>query len=152
MFQSSEKLRDRSLLRCLVRQFDNALVRIAPAPTLRRVVTLDDWVLRLLKMHSRVSIWGVVAAADMAASPAQPQVYPPVTIGQTLLAANTGRSDRSDRVVVHARVSSHEKPPSLVSSRRRSWAFAQGHPARNVGPNGRTSLDKLPDARPSGRR
>src|ERR671912_795183 len=118
MFQSSEKLRDRPSLGCLVRQFDNALVRIAPAPTLRRVVALNDWVLSLLKMHSRVSIWGVFAAADMAASPAQPQVYPPVTIGQTLLAASTARSDRSDSLVMYAGIPSHGKPPCLMPSRR----------------------------------
>ena len=61
----------RTELLCGMIKLDECIVDIAPAPTLRRIVTFDDRVLGRVKMLVRVLVRRVITAADMAARPAQ---------------------------------------------------------------------------------
>src|SRR5947208_4917889 len=63
------------------------LVDVAPAPPFRGVVALDDGVAARVEVLRGVAVRRVVAAADVAAGPAEPQVHPPGTRLQALLAA-----------------------------------------------------------------
>jgi hypothetical protein len=69
-----------------VAQIEHNLVDIAPAPALGWVVTFDDRVPCRLEVSCRVPVRRVVAAPDMAAGPAQAQMYP----GRTGLQALRG--------------------------------------------------------------
>src|SRR3954454_17923575 len=67
--------RDRAVVRRLaVRQVEHHLVDVAPAPAFRRIIALDDGMSGRVKMFRRVPVWRIVAAADMAATPANPQM------------------------------------------------------------------------------
>src|SRR5579871_5246027 len=67
-------------------EIEEYLVDIAPAPALGRIIALDDRMARGMKMLGRVPVGRVIAAADMAAGPAQSQVQPRRTALQTFLA------------------------------------------------------------------
>ena len=60
----------RTELLCGMIKLDECIVDIAPAPTLRRIVTFDDRVAGSVKMLGGVAIGGVVTAADVPAGPA----------------------------------------------------------------------------------
>src|ERR1700693_2213901 len=69
--------RDRPVLgRRPVGQVEEDFVHVAPAPALGRVVALDDRVAGGAEMLGGVAIGRTVAAADVAAGPAQAQVDP----------------------------------------------------------------------------
>jgi hypothetical protein len=55
------------------------LVHIAPAPALGWVIAFDNWMTRRTKVSGCMPVWGLVAAADMAAAPAEPQMEPAPT-------------------------------------------------------------------------
>ena len=59
-----------------VGQIDETLVDIAPAPAFGRIVALDDRMAAGVEMLGGVPVRRVIAAADMAAGPAQPQSAP----------------------------------------------------------------------------
>src|SRR5882757_6411452 len=69
-----------------IAQIEHDLIDIAPAPALRRVVTLDDRVPGRVEVPRRVPVRRVVAAPDMTAGPAQAQMYPGRVDLQALLA------------------------------------------------------------------
>lgn len=53
------------------------LVDIAPSPTFRRIIALDDRMGCGVKMFGRMFVRRVVATADMPAASAQPEMHPP---------------------------------------------------------------------------
>jgi hypothetical protein len=66
-------------------------IDIAPSPPFRRIVAFDDGMAGLAKMLGGVTVWRAVAAADMAARPAEAQMHPGRTDLQTLLATERAR-------------------------------------------------------------
>jgi hypothetical protein len=71
------------------RRLDEELVHVAPAPILAGLEAPHDGVLGLVKVFGRVLTGRVVAAPDVTALLAQPEVDPATAGGKTLLA--TGR-------------------------------------------------------------
>jgi hypothetical protein len=76
---------------CPIGKFDDGLVDEAPPPTLGRIVALDYRVAGLLKMFGGVVTAGVIATSDMAAFPAEPEVYPALSNLEAFLAAQCTR-------------------------------------------------------------
>ena len=66
-------------------------IDIAPSPPFRRIVAFDDRMAGLAKMLGGVTVWRAVAAADMAACPAEAQMHPRRTKFQTFLASERAR-------------------------------------------------------------
>src|SRR5204862_238563 len=66
-------------------------MRVAPHPVFAGLERPDDRVIRGRVVRGRVAVLRVVAAADMTAVHAQPQVHPGVAHGETLLAAGGER-------------------------------------------------------------
>ena len=83
---------------------EHQLVGVAPAPVLARLGRADDRVLRVLVMSRRVFPLRVVAAADVAAGLAHPQMHPAHPERQALLAAVDLRweVDHPDRIEMGA--------------------------------------------------
>src|SRR5579883_1913237 len=85
-----------------IAEIEDGLVDIAPAPALRRVIALDDGVTGRLEMLGRVAVRGVVAAADMAAGTAEPEMHPDRAQLEAFLAAERAGRDIVDLVHVRA--------------------------------------------------
>jgi hypothetical protein len=66
---------------------EHDFVDVAPSPVFARLERANNRVLSLLEVLCGVFIFGGIAAADMAAGLAEPQVHPGVTHLETLLAA-----------------------------------------------------------------
>src|SRR5712672_4709697 len=79
-----------------VRQIEQDFIDVAPAPSLRRIVALDDRMLRGVKMPGRVLVRRVVTAADVTAGAADPQMQPLAADLQAFLAAERARRDAAD--------------------------------------------------------
>src|ERR1700733_7754296 len=62
------------------------LIDVAPAPVLARLERGDDWVARGVEVLGGMPVLGIIAAADVAAGPAQAQVHPGVAGLQAFLA------------------------------------------------------------------
>src|SRR5664279_927692 len=91
---SSIIARDRPVMRRLpVRQVEQHLVDITPAPPFRRIVALDDRMPGGVEMLRRVLVGRIVAAADMTAAAADPQMQPYAAVLQAFLAAERARRD-----------------------------------------------------------
>lgn len=71
------KLRNRKKLQ-------KEVIYITPAPVLAGLEGADQGVVRGMKMRGRVFILRVIAATDMTADKAEPQMYPAVAHFQTL--------------------------------------------------------------------
>ncbi len=67
-----------------VGQIEHDLIDVTPAPSLRRIITFDDGMLSDVKMLGGMFVGRIVAATDMAAGPANPQMQPDVAGLQTL--------------------------------------------------------------------
>src|ERR1700730_10210554 len=65
-------------------------IDIAPSASFRRIVPFDDVMAGLAKMLGSMTVSRAVAAADMAARPAEAQMHPCRTDLQTLLATERG--------------------------------------------------------------
>src|ERR1700722_12563463 len=84
--------RDRTVVRRhAVGKIEHRFVDVTPAPSLRRIVALDDRVLGGVIMLGRVTVRRLVATAHMAAGAADPQMHPDVAGLETLLAAEGAR-------------------------------------------------------------
>jgi hypothetical protein len=59
-----------------VRKIEHDFIDETPAPSFRRIKGFDDQVLRRTEMFCSVSIWRLIAAADMAAATADTQMQP----------------------------------------------------------------------------
>jgi hypothetical protein len=71
-------------------------IDIAPSPPFRRIVAFDDGMAGLAKMLGGVTVWRAVAAADMAARPAEAQMYLCRATFQTFLATERARRNVTD--------------------------------------------------------
>ena len=94
---------------------DHQIVDIAVHPILAGLVRLDDRVLRAVEVLRRVLVGRRVAAADVSAGHAKPQVDPFLSGVQAFLAAVTARLDGFAALLVEfLEVSAgifHEGPP-----------------------------------------
>ena len=79
-----------------VRQIEQHFVDIAPAPAFRRIVALDDRMAGGVEMLGGVRVGRIVAAADVAAGAADPQMQPRAADLQAFLAAERARRDVAD--------------------------------------------------------
>jgi hypothetical protein len=78
---------------------EDDLVDVAPPPILPRLEGADDRVLRGVEVLAGVPVLGVIAAADVAADHAQPQMDPGVAQRQALLAPlRRARGDFADLI------------------------------------------------------
>ena len=93
-----------------VGQVEIYFVDIAPAPAFRRIIAFDDRVARRMIMLCRVAIGGIVATADMAAGPAEPEVDPPAASLETFLATIGARRHGVDIALVRTAVAHHFVP------------------------------------------
>ena len=78
------------------RQVEQHFIDVTPAPPLRRIVALDHGMSGGVKMFGRMPIRGIVAAADMPAGAADPQMQPAAAALQAFLAAERARRDVLD--------------------------------------------------------
>ena len=88
--------------RHVVGQVEHHLVDIAPAPAFRRIITLDDWMLRPVKMLGRVTVRRLVTASHVPAGAADPQMHPDVAGLEAFLAAERARRHIADRIKMRA--------------------------------------------------
>jgi hypothetical protein len=72
------------------------VVDVAPSPVLARLEGLDNWMAGLLVMGGRVTVRRRVAASDVPAGQAEPQMYPAVPRRKAL--GTSLRSERVDRL------------------------------------------------------
>ena len=94
---ASDKSGDRTILRCRpIPEIEGRFVDVAPAPALRRIVALDDRMPGGVEVGGGVPAGRLVAAADMAAGAADPQMQPLASALQALLAAERTRRDVLD--------------------------------------------------------
>ena len=85
-----------------VREIEGHFVGVTPAPTFWWVVAFNDRMLRAVKVFRRMLMWGAVAAADMPASAADPQMHPSGTHFQTFLAAERAWGHVADAAKMRA--------------------------------------------------
>jgi hypothetical protein len=67
------------------RKIEHHFIDVTPAPTFGRIIGLDDRVPGRVKMFCCVPIWRLIAATDMAAGSADPQMQPGVAKFKTFL-------------------------------------------------------------------
>jgi hypothetical protein len=72
------------------------VVDVAPSPVLARLEGLDNWMAGFLVMGGRVTVRRRVAASDVPADQAEPQMYPAVPRRKAL--GTSLRSERVDRL------------------------------------------------------
>ena len=108
---TSDVARDRPVLRRrAIAEIEDDLVDVAPAPAFRRIVALDDRMAGRVEVLGGVTVRRAVAAADVAAGPAEAQMHPRRTDLQALLAAERARRHVADAGGVDAFVG-HQSPP-----------------------------------------
>jgi hypothetical protein len=92
------------------------VVDVAPSPVLARLEGLDNWMAGLLVMGGRVTVGRRVAASDVPASQAEPQVYPAVprrkALGTSLRSERVDRLQTDDVFACGGHVSRDYVPPS----------------------------------------
>src|SRR4051812_39941988 len=93
-----------------IRQVEIDFVDIAPAPAFGRIIAFDDRMARRMIMFGRVTVRGIIAAADMAAGPAQPEMHPPAASLETLLAAIGARRHVLNIALVRTGIRHHLVP------------------------------------------
>ena len=98
--------------RYAIRQIEQRLVDVAPAPTLGRIITLDDRMPGGVEVLGRVLVGGIIATTDMSTGPAQPQMQPRAADLQAFLAAERARRDLANGVHVGAGLRHREACPT----------------------------------------
>ncbi len=78
------------------RQIEHDFVHIAPAPSFRRIVAFDDGMSGGVEMRGGVLVGRVVAAADVTAAAADPQMQPLAAGLQAFLATKRARRNIAD--------------------------------------------------------
>jgi hypothetical protein len=87
-------------------QVEPDLIDVAPPPSFRRIVTLDDWMPGAVEMLGGMPSRRLIATTDVAAVPANSQMYPSGSGLETLLAAPSAGFDLHYRAEVRT-MSSH---------------------------------------------
>src|ERR1700733_12301923 len=109
--------RNRTVMRRLpVRQIEQDFIHIAPAPSFRRIVAFDDGMSGGVEMFGGMFVGRIIAAADMAATSADPQMQPYAAALQALLATERARRDVADAGDVGAALC-HAQPLSSEFNR-----------------------------------
>ena len=85
-----------------IRKIEDYFIDVTPAPTLRRIVAFDDRMAGRVKVFGRMPVRRVIATADVAAGPAQPQVDPAGADLQAFFAPAGAWRDIADRCQVPA--------------------------------------------------
>jgi hypothetical protein len=86
------------------------LIDIAPAPVLARLERPDNRMTDLVKMRGRVLVGGAVAAADVTAGHAEPEVNPRAAHPQAVLASVGARFDLVNLVEMAANFNHTNQP------------------------------------------
>src|ERR1700692_2367969 len=76
-----------------VRKVEHHFVDVTPTPSFRRIIGFDDRVPGCAKMFCGVSIWRLIAAPDMAAGAADPQMQLGVTQFQAFFTPGSARNN-----------------------------------------------------------
>jgi hypothetical protein len=96
------------------------VVDVAPSPVLARLEGLDNWMAGLLVMGGRVTVRRRVAASDVPAGQAEPQMYPAVprrkALGTSLRSERVDRLQTDDVFACGGHVSRDYVPPSHLAS------------------------------------
>jgi hypothetical protein len=79
-----------------IRKIEHDFVDVTPTPSFGRIVGFDDRMPGRMEMLGRVPAWRLIAAADMAASPADAQVQPGLAYFQALFAPEYTRKNVAD--------------------------------------------------------
>src|SRR5207253_5172211 len=123
---ASDVPRDRAVVRGrAIAEIERHLVDVVPSPTFGWFVAFDQRMTGRVEVLGGVTVRRAVAAADVAARPAEPEVHPDRIDLQALLAAERAGDDSADAGSMDAFV-------SHGSSRgpRRETHAARGPPAR----------------------
>src|SRR5437868_6836349 len=110
--------------RLALREIEQHLVDIAPAPAFRRIVAFDHGMAGGMEMRGRVLVRGIVAAADMAAGAADAQVQPAAAGFQALLASERARRHVLDAGDVATALCGHGHSAGLAASPRKPCSAA----------------------------
>src|ERR1700721_684722 len=94
--QLSDEARDRAVVRRLAWKVDFDVINVAPTPTLRRVVALDNRMTARFKVPTGVSMGRLIAATDIPAAAAEPQGDPRRSDPPAFLATERARGDDLD--------------------------------------------------------
>src|SRR6201985_814407 len=94
-----------------VRQIEQHLVHVAPAPRFRRIVALDDGMSAGAEMPGGMLVGRIVATTDMAAAAADPPMQPYAAALQALLATERARRDIANAGDVGAALCHAQPPP-----------------------------------------
>src|SRR5712672_1338087 len=112
--------RDRTVMRRLpVRKIEQDFIDIAPAPAFRRIVALDDRMLGGVEVLGGMLVGGIVAAADVTAAAADPQMQPLAAALEAFLATKRARRDIADAGDVSAAFCHPPPLPTAPVSRHR---------------------------------
>jgi hypothetical protein len=79
-----------------IRKIEHDFVDVTPTPSFGRIIGFDDRMPGRMEMLGRVPAWRLIAAADMAASPADAQMQPGLTYFQALFAPEGTRKNVAD--------------------------------------------------------
>src|SRR6185437_4658830 len=90
--------------RDIAAQIEHHLVDIAPAPSLGRIIALDDGMLAAVEMLGGMLVLGGVAAADMPAGPADAQMQPFIAAFEAFLATLGAGRDLGDGIQVRTKI------------------------------------------------
>src|SRR5471032_570803 len=110
-------------------QIEHHFVNIAPSPAFGRIIAFDDGMLGAVKMLGGMLAAGLVAAADMAAGAADPQVKPFPAQCQAFLAAFAAGRHLLDGIQMAAEIVGHAldfplRPAFAPDGARRSVGLA----------------------------
>src|SRR3954453_14066518 len=126
-----------------VRQVEQHFVDIAPAPAFRRIVAFDHRMGGGMEMRGRMLVRRIVAAADMAAGTADPQMQPLAAAFQALLATERAWGDRLNAGDMAA---AFGHPDILFLERRfrdvAEKAVQRGHPLRALADRAADAFDR----------
>src|SRR5689334_1035049 len=114
MVATSDVTRNRTVLRRgAVRKVEEHFVEVTPSPSFWRIVAFDDGMSRRVKMFGGVAVGRLIAAAHVAAGPAQAQVHPARTRLQAIFATARTRHDTLNTVQVRAGILHRRSSPVL---------------------------------------
>jgi len=95
--------RNGTVLRCrIIAEVEHDLVDVTPSPTFRRIVAFDDRMAGLVEVPGCMPVRRLVAATNVTANAAKPQMHPARAQLQAVLAAACARRDFADRAVMRA--------------------------------------------------
>ena len=101
-------------------ELEHEIIEEAVPPSFRRVIALDDGVLRRVEMPACVTMWRVIAAADMTAGTTQAQVDPATASLETLLTSERTWNHVLDLIQVIAPAAQEFAPTVTAIDRRRA--------------------------------